>query len=135
MRHAYTVHPTIVESVMKIDLAGGELCLAENRPLRVTGATGLHVHCLSGTIWITTANEPADIFLGAGESHRIGSGQLTLIESVGQARIRLDYPEAGRIMQGWPADFTPRTGWPAQCLGRTRPSQTGRAASEQDFPA
>lgn len=87
---------------MKIDLAGGELCLAENRPLRVTGATGLHVHCTNGTIWITTANETADIFLCAGQSHRIGSGQLTLIESVGRARIRLEYPEAGRIMKGWP---------------------------------
>ncbi len=87
---------------MKIDLAGGELCLAENRPLRVTGATGLYVHCLSGTIWITTANEPADIFLSAGQSHRIGSGQLTLIESVGRARIRLEYPVAGRIIKGWP---------------------------------
>lgn len=87
---------------MKIDLAGGELFLAENRPLRVTGATGLHIHCLSGTIWITTANEPADIFLSVGQSHRIGSGLLTLIESVGQARIRLEYPEAGHIMKGWP---------------------------------
>ena len=87
---------------MKIDLAGGELCLAENRPLKVTGATGLYVHCLSGTIWITTANEPADIFLDVGQSHRIGSGLLTLIESVGQARIRLEYPDAGHIMKGWP---------------------------------
>ena len=78
---------------MKIDLAGGELCLSESRPLRITGATGLYVHCTSGTIWITTANELADIFLGAGESHRIGSGQLTLIESIGQARIRLEYPD------------------------------------------
>ncbi|MCG2577501.1 DUF2917 domain-containing protein [Dechloromonas sp. XY25] len=86
---------------MKIDLTGGELCLSESRPLRVTGAAGLHVHCTSGTIWITTANEPADIFLGAGQSHRIGSGRLTLIESVGQARIRLEYPESGRIMKGW----------------------------------
>lgn len=102
MRRAYTVYPIIVESVMKIDLADGELCLSENRPLRVTGATGLYVHCTSGTIWITSSNNPADIFLGAGQSHRIGSEKLTLIESIGQARIRLDYPAPGGIMKIWP---------------------------------
>ncbi|HLO62465.1 MAG TPA: DUF2917 domain-containing protein [Azonexus sp.] len=91
---------------MKIDLAGGELCLDENRPLRMAGASGLYVHCLSGTVWITTTNEPGDIFLGAGQSHRIGSGLLTLIESVGQARIRLEYPAADRLMKGWPGLLT-----------------------------
>lgn len=134
MWRAYTVPKIIVESVMKIDLTDGELCLSESRPLRVTGAAGLYVHCTSGTIWITTTNESADVFLGVGQSHRIGSELLTLIESVGQARIRLECPEKGGIMKAWPIRLASRFYATRRIAGKLL-SQTSKAASERDFPA
>jgi hypothetical protein len=119
---------------MKIDLADGELCLFADRPLRVSGASGLYVYCTSGTIWITTPNEPADIFLGSGQRHRIASKKLTLIESIGQARIRLEYPAPGGMVNSSP-------GYLASGLAGARRiackilNRTSRAASERDFPA
>lgn len=114
---------------MKIDLGSGELCLRHGQPLRLVRATGVLVDCLSGTIWITVAGEPADVFLQAGQSYRIKSRGLALIESIGEGRVRL------RIAQF--AD----DGWPARLLRQKIPaggmvlSRTGRAASEPGFPA
>lgn len=105
---------------MKIDLADGELCLFEDRPLRVSGATGVYIYCASGTIWITTSDDPSDTFLCAGQRYQIGSRKLTLIESIGQARIRLEYPAPGRL---------------ASLLAGEIFNRTSKAASERDFPA
>lgn len=78
---------------MKIDLGAGELCLAENRPLRLQGARGLHIRCTAGMVWITVAGESADVFLGAGESYRIPGNGDVLVEGVGSGRVMVN-PEA-----------------------------------------
>jgi hypothetical protein len=74
---------------MKIDLRSGEVCLQDNQPVRLSGASGLHVVCTAGIIWITVNGEVEDIFLTAGERYRVSSNALTLIESIGSGKVRL----------------------------------------------
>lgn len=74
---------------MKIDLRSGEVCLQDNQPVRLSGASGLRVVCTAGTIWITVSGEAEDIFLTAGERYQVSSNALTLVESIGSGKIRL----------------------------------------------
>lgn len=74
---------------MKIDLRSGEVCLQDNQPVRLSGASGLHVVCTAGIIWITVSGEAEDIFLTAGERYQLSSNELTLVESIGSGKIRL----------------------------------------------
>lgn len=80
---------------MKIDLGAGELCLAENRPLRLQDACGLCIRCTAGMVWITVAGESADVFLAAGESYRIPGDGAVLVEGVGSGRIMVN-PELAK---------------------------------------
>lgn len=75
---------------MQLDLQDCELCLAENAPVRISRAQGLTVRCTAGRVWITVTGEGADVFLAAGEAHRIGSNGLALIEAIGSGRVRLE---------------------------------------------
>ena len=77
---------------MEIDLRSGEVCLQHNQPVRLNGARGLRIICTAGTIWITVPGELEDVFLNAGQSYRIGSNQLALIESIVSGKIRLENP-------------------------------------------
>lgn len=84
---------------MKIDLGAGELCLAENRPLRLQEACGLRIRCTAGMVWITVAGESADVFLAAGESYRIPGDGDVLIEGVGSGRIMVNPEAPGRPLR------------------------------------
>jgi len=75
---------------MQIDLRSGEVCLQDNQPIRLSGARGLRITCTAGTIWITVNGEAEDIFLTAGQSYQVGSNALTLVESIGSGRVRLE---------------------------------------------
>lgn len=86
---------------MKIDLAGSELILSAGHPLRMSGAKGVTVLCTGGTLWITTSGLLEDIFLETGQTCRIGSNTLTLIESLGSGSIRLEVEPATPISQLW----------------------------------
>lgn len=77
---------------MKIDLGSGELCLADNHPLSLRDARGLRVRCTAGTIWLTVEGEAGDVFLRPGQSHRLASNGLAILESIGGGRIRLERP-------------------------------------------
>lgn len=126
MPAAYTASMINPGNTMKIDLGSGELCLRHGQPLRLVRAAGVLVDCLAGTIWITVAGEPADIFLLAGQSYRIRDRGLALIESIGDGRVRLRIADDGL---------------PARLLRQKPPaggmvlSRTGRAASAPGFPA
>lgn len=86
---------------MKIDLVSSELRLSSNKPIRLSRAQGLRIHCVSGTIWVTAADLLADIFLTAGESHRIDSQGLVLIESINEGFIRLEYVRHSDGLKQW----------------------------------
>ena len=74
------------------------ILLQHNCPLRIDGAAGRVLECVAGTVWITSAAAAGDVFLRAGESHRLGGG-LTLVEALGEARIVLHASSAigGRV--------------------------------------
>lgn len=89
---------------MKIDPLGEEIYLRDGRPVRLADANGMRIRCLHGTIWITSAGEPADIFIEAGESYQICRNGLSLIESIGNGCIRLEKTGPGTtkgISFGW----------------------------------
>lgn len=77
---------------MKIDPGSGEFCLADNQPLSLRDARGVRVVCTTGILWLTVEGEAGDVFLHVGQSHRIISNGLALVESIGGGRIRLERP-------------------------------------------
>lgn len=97
---------------MKIDLGSGEICLRDNQPLRLDGARGLRIECMVGMIWITETGHPDDIFLSAGQSYRLAGNGISLVESIGDGRIRLA-PPARRFRLPRPAARKPLA-FPAQ---------------------
>ncbi|QKS29476.1 MAG: hypothetical protein FAZ92_00632 [Accumulibacter sp.] len=77
---------------MNLDPCNSQLCLSDNRPLRLRSARGVRVTCTAGVAWLTVAGEAGDILLTAGESHRVRSNGLALLEAIGTARVRLEPP-------------------------------------------
>jgi len=80
-----------------------ECRLVENVPLRLVGAKGRRVQCVSGVAWITAYGQRTDVFLRPGHVYEIPNGGLVLAEAIGDCTIRVDLPgsfdQAGR----WPA--------------------------------
>lgn len=68
--------------------------LAENIPLRLVGAAGRRVQCISGLAWITAYGQPVDVFLRPGAVYVIPNGGLVLAEAVGNCTIRVDLPRS-----------------------------------------
>jgi hypothetical protein len=68
--------------------------LHENHPLRMIGAAGRRVQCLSGVAWITSYGQKHDVFLKPGAVYVIPNGGLVLAEAVGECRIRVDLPRS-----------------------------------------
>lgn len=77
---------------MEADLHNGELCLADNAPVRLSRARGVRVTCMAGRVWLTVAGEAGDIFLRPGQSHVIAADGLALLEALGDGRVRLERP-------------------------------------------
>lgn len=70
-----------------------ELALQHNRPLRIEASGGVVVvECVAGTVWLTSADRPGDVFLRAGESLAVHGQGLTLIEALGDARVVMQPP-------------------------------------------
>lgn len=97
----------------------GEILVRENQPLHLRHAT--IIRCTAGTVWITSAGEKQDFFLSTGQSHRCQGRGLTLIEGIGEGRIRLENNEQTTI---W---LNCRTA--VKRLWRKLFSRTGQAAS------
>lgn len=77
-----------------------EICLQPGHPVRLNDAAGTRVRCLQGTIWITVANEPDDVFLGSGQSYLIPRNGLSLVERIGNSSIQLERLQAGGWLTG-----------------------------------
>lgn len=76
-----------------------EIILNQGQPIRLNDAAGTRVSCLHGTVWITVASEPDDVFLGAGQSYLIPRNGLSLVERIGNSRVQLESP--GNTPGGW----------------------------------
>jgi hypothetical protein len=73
------------------------LQLSAQQPLRLTGARGIEVVAVAGTVWITADGDAGDFFLAAGERYRVTTRRLVLVEAIGAARVRLETPD-GRLL-------------------------------------
>lgn len=81
---------------MRMDVRDCEIYLEGSQLLRLDDASGLRVACTAGTVWLTACGETADVFLRSGQSYRLHSAGLVLIEAVGRARVRLEDGAASR---------------------------------------
>ena len=61
-------------------------------PLRLIGARGRRMQCVTGILWITACNQPVDVFLRPGQVYEIPNGGLVLAEAIGSARMQVDLP-------------------------------------------
>lgn len=86
---------------MKIELRSGEIDLPADRPLRLSKARGIRLHCTSGVIWVTVAGQAEDIFLSPGQSWQVAGEGLCLIESIGHGRFRLKMPRRASGLKKW----------------------------------
>lgn len=80
--------------ILSATQSGVECELHEGYPLRLVGAKGRRVQCLTGIVWITASNHPADIFLKAGDVFVIPNGGLVLAEAIGHGRMQVDLPRS-----------------------------------------
>jgi hypothetical protein len=72
--------------------SGSHDCVLELLPaqvLRLHAASGVTIDCDGGTLWVTQEGLLRDDFLSAGESLRITSAGVTLIEAVGRVAAGL----------------------------------------------
>ncbi|MBI2311292.1 MAG: DUF2917 domain-containing protein [Betaproteobacteria bacterium] len=81
--------------LMNLRIITGALTLQPSGLLRLDGARGVTLRCLSGRLWITEEGGGGDVFLAAGEFHRIGHGGVTLIEALEPAQVVIEAPRAG----------------------------------------
>ncbi|HEX7953635.1 MAG TPA: DUF2917 domain-containing protein [Burkholderiales bacterium] len=81
---------------MKVEIRDCALELQPGQILRLCAASGTLVACAAGTLWMTQEGVLRDDFLRAGESARIGSTGVTLLEAVGgrAALLSLRAPHA-----------------------------------------
>ena len=86
---------------MKIDVSAGEIRLIDNCPISLRGARGLRIACTAGTVWITVADEPGDIFLSAGQTHVVQGNGLAIVESIGSGSIRIGKPGKQPASRAW----------------------------------
>lgn len=102
---------------MWVSLRNGLIKLSENQPLAFRGARGMQVECTEGRVWLTIEGQAGDFFLTPGESLRIESNGLALIEGLPLGTVRLlrhtPWPirSANRLLR---ALYGRRTGGPAQ---------------------
>jgi len=74
---------------MKTPLQNSALELRPAQILRLHRAAGKTISCEGGTLWVTQEGRLRDDFLSAGQSLRIASAGMTLVEAVGGATARL----------------------------------------------
>lgn len=80
--------------VLRIELDGG-------RTAAVATPRGAGLRVVDGKVWATTSGDLEDIWLGAGEEHRVPRQGLTVVEAAGaRATVELTPPaEHSRSMQ------------------------------------
>ncbi|MBL8429064.1 MAG: DUF2917 domain-containing protein [Dechloromonas sp.] len=78
-----------------------EVDLPQDHPIRLQDAAGTRVRCLRGTIWITVASEPDDIFLSTGQSYLIPRNGLSLVELLDGGSIELERQRPFGKLREW----------------------------------
>jgi Protein of unknown function (DUF2917) len=79
---------------MRLDLEDLPVNLSTGSGLNVADADGVNVRVLQGRVWITQEGSLDDVFLAAGDSHRlVGDGRVVIsAEGRADARIAFETP-------------------------------------------
>ncbi|MEY2632219.1 MAG: hypothetical protein RIR00_873 [Pseudomonadota bacterium] len=65
---------------MELTLGTGNIEVLAGQVIRLKRARGLSLHCRCGALWLTISGQPGDFLLRAGQSLRVESQGLVLIE-------------------------------------------------------
>lgn len=63
-----------------------------SQTVRLRGAAGVIIHCVSGKVWITQEGDAGDILLGRQGQFTVTKNGLVLLEALHEAKIGLDAP-------------------------------------------
>lgn len=74
---------------MNTDLQIPSIPLRHGATQRIEHGQGLHVQCLSGSLWLTQDGDPRDIVLGPGEGATIERDGLSVVTALSDARFLL----------------------------------------------
>ena len=66
--------------------------MAKNKILEIKQAMGVTIECLEGSVWVTLDGDMRDVILDAGHAFKVDRKQLTLIQALDTARVRLIQP-------------------------------------------
>ena len=93
--HAARFHftlPTAVLAVLQRAFADPvtDSSLEKNATTWIARPLGRTVTCETGTLWLTFDNEPADVILEAGQSHRCASASKLAIHALSAARVSVN---------------------------------------------
>ncbi|MQA38810.1 DUF2917 domain-containing protein [Rugamonas aquatica] len=80
-----------------------EYRLTANHPLRIAGAAGRQIECLSGTAWITAYGEYTDFMLRQGQRFEVPNDGLMLIDAAGAGTVHVRLPADTKVPHGWAA--------------------------------
>ncbi len=58
--------------------------------VRVAQPMGRTISCQTGSLWLTFDNQPQDVVIEAGQSHRCTNGSALLIQSLVNARVLVE---------------------------------------------
>ena len=68
-----------------------QLHLPRGAQLKLRDAAGTTVSALDGFVWITEEDNPRDIVLQPGQSFRLASGGLSMVEALSSASISISF--------------------------------------------
>lgn len=77
---------------MQLAIGKRVIRLEEDAPLAFRGARGVLVECVEGSIWLTVEGQAGDFFLRRGDSLRIDSEGLALVDGLPRGAVRFHRP-------------------------------------------
>ena len=79
--------------------------------LRLHDMSGVELHCLSGTLWLTLDSDPKDVVLKAGESFVTTARRPAIVYALAPASARLLRPAGAFPAAGAPRRTAPWLQW------------------------
>jgi hypothetical protein len=77
----------VLQRIVAVPAAPATRSLDKGATAWITHPLGRTATCETGTLWLTFDNEPQDVILEAGQSHRCAKGSRLAIHALAAARI------------------------------------------------
>ena len=77
-------------STIRIGATPCDVALRAGELLKLDAPRGLRVTCEAGHLWITEEDQPADVWLAAGQRVALVGDGLAVLEAKGEARLRIE---------------------------------------------